>query len=112
MSDDFWKCPITPEGWEALNQRTAWIAKALGISLGDEEMSDSTFDRNSDSSKLERLASACSDHVLGGECGWERMDFEEFVSLVRKQCAEANRLRSKPDSTGQLKPREIGRAHV
>jgi hypothetical protein len=37
-----------------------------------------------DSEKLLRLAEACSDLILGGEMGWENMDFEEFVSLVRK----------------------------
>lgn len=40
------------------------------------------------------LAEACSDHVLGGEHGWESMDFKEFVALCRKQCAKANRLQA------------------
>lgn len=39
---------------------------------------------NPDTEKLLILADAMSDAVLGGERGWERMDFKEFVSLCRK----------------------------
>jgi hypothetical protein len=34
--------------------------------------------------KLLILADACSDLILGGERGWENMEFDDFVSLVRK----------------------------
>ena len=47
----------------------------------------------SDTVRLSMLAEACSCHVLGGDCGWERMDFGQFVAVTRKQLAEANRLR-------------------
>lgn len=47
----------------------------------------------SDTVRLSMLAEACSSHVLGGDCGWELMDFGQFVAVTRKQLAEANRLR-------------------
>lgn len=43
--------------------------------------------------KLQTLADACSDALLGGECGWERMEFDEFVSLCRKAIGERNRFK-------------------
>lgn len=33
--------------------------------------------------KLATLADMCSDEVYGGECGWESVDFKEFVAKVR-----------------------------
>ncbi len=43
-----------------------------------------------DVQKLVILADACSEVVYGGECGWERVDFDKFVTDVKK------RLRGKP----------------
>jgi hypothetical protein len=44
-----------------------------------------------DTEKLLILADACSDALLGGERGWERMDFREFVAECRKAIsAKAN----------------------
>jgi hypothetical protein len=37
--------------------------------------------------KLNQLAEACSDLVYGGELGWRRVDFDQFVADVRKQLA-------------------------
>lgn len=38
-------------------------------------------------SKLNTLAEACSDHILGGEQGWHDMEFDKFVDLCRTACA-------------------------
>lgn len=40
-----------------------------------------------DTEKLLILADSCSDVLLGGECGWERMDFKEFATECRKAIA-------------------------
>lgn len=45
----------------------------------------------SDTRKLLTLADACSDALLGGERGWERMDFNEFVSMCRKALGSNNK---------------------
>jgi len=37
-----------------------------------------------DSEKLLILADACSDALLGGERGWERMDIKDFAAECRK----------------------------
>jgi len=42
--------------------------------------------------KLLRLADACSDALFGGECGWESMDFDHFVTECAKAIQERNRL--------------------
>ena len=102
MRDSLWKAPETQEAWDALNKKASDMAASLGIPF---EVVGIPFDRNSDTFKLDLLASACSDQVLGGECGWERMDFDEFVNLVRRQCAEANRLRPQRGENGGLLPR-------
>ena len=44
--------------------------------------------------KLLILADACSEALYGGERGWERGDFKEFVSEVRRALVERNRLKS------------------
>lgn len=46
----------------------------------------------SDKDKLRKLAEACSDAVLGGERGWEEMDFEDFVTEVRIRLVERDKL--------------------
>ena len=40
-----------------------------------------------DTHKLLTLADACSDAIYGGECGWERVKFTDFVSDCRKAIA-------------------------
>lgn len=45
-----------------------------------------------DSDNLIVLADAMSDLVLGGECGWEQMDFKDFVALCRKNIVKQKRL--------------------
>jgi hypothetical protein len=46
-----------------------------------------------DAEKLIILADACSDALLGGERGWERMDFRDFVSECRKAISYKNKLK-------------------
>ncbi len=40
-----------------------------------------------DSQKLVTLADSCSDVLYGGESGWERIDFKQFVADCRKAIA-------------------------
>ena len=40
-----------------------------------------------DSQKLVTLADSCSDVLYGGESGWERVDFKQFVADCRKAIA-------------------------
>lgn len=49
-------------------------------------------DRSTDAEKLITLADRCSDLVYGGECGWEQVEFKDFVDCVAK------RLRYNPDN--------------
>lgn len=49
-------------------------------------------ERSTDTEHLLTLADRCSDLVYGGECGWENVEFKDFVDLVAK------RLRYNPDN--------------
>jgi hypothetical protein len=46
-----------------------------------------------DSQKLLKLADACSDALIGGERGWEIMEFDDFVSECRKALSERNKFK-------------------
>ena len=50
-----------------------------------------------DSEKLLKLADACSDVLLGGEMGWESMEFDSFVSKCRISLAERNKFKQMID---------------
>lgn len=63
-------------------------------------------DRDMDNStKLLTLADACSDALLGGECGWMEMDFNRFVSECRRAIAYGVRCKN----AGLVPPPRINR---
>ena len=61
------------------------------MSLIDSEVTEPIEGRINDSQKLDILASALSDHILGGEGGWREMEFEKFVGF----CTEYVSVKSK-----------------
>jgi hypothetical protein len=48
--------------------------------------------------KLVTLADNCSDVLLGGECGWESMEFKEFVDACRIAIAKGIKARQQRDN--------------
>ena len=56
-----------------------------------------------DATKLLTLADACSDVLLGGECGWQEMEFNKFVGEVRKLLVDGVRYRHTEDDCEEVK---------
>lgn len=99
--------------FEENNPRLQLIHQLLPVTKKPEESSaEKEYRGNADTEKLLVLADRCSDLILGGERGWERMEFKAFVQLVadaiRKPQSEESRTQQDLSITnGRLSDEEL-----